>query len=243
MITKNKIKQIKSLARKKHRDELRLYIVEGYKSIRELKNAGLSIEEIFVTNESQKLDDLHPETITAAEMKSISNLKTPPGYLAVVKMPEPQGLPNEGLILALDNVQDPGNLGTIIRLADWFNVKHVVCSSATVDLFNPKCIQATMGSIARVQVHYTDLEDYLQKSDLPIMIATMSKTSVYDLSLPKNAILIMGSESHGISEELLNLGTAISIPQYSPENDKTESLNVATATGILLAEWRRSIGM
>ena len=243
MITKNKIKQIKGLARKKNRELLGLFVVEGYKSIRELKIAGLSMEEIYVTQNSNELRELNPTIISANEMKSISNLKTPPGYLAVVKMLDKASLPENGLILALDDIQDPGNLGTIIRLADWFDIPHIICSKETVDLYNPKCIQATMASIARVQVHYIDLNFYLEKTSLPIMVTSMDAKSIYGSSLPSNAILVMGSESHGISESIMLKGTQISIPRYGTESDKTESLNVATATAILLAEWRRSIGM
>ncbi|SCY26224.1 RNA methyltransferase, TrmH family [Nonlabens sp. Hel1_33_55] len=243
MITKNKIKQIKSLTRKKNREEMQSFVVEGYKSIRELKNAGLSVEEIYVTKEANKLHDLNPEIISIAEMKSISNLKTPPGYLAIVKMLKTQEIPERGLILALDNIQDPGNLGTIVRLADWFNVEHIVCNSNTVDLYNPKCIQATMGSIARVQLHYVELETFLKDTQLPIFVTAMSEQSIYEKKMPTDGILVMGSESHGISTEIMQLGTKISIPQYSSDGIKTESLNVATATGIVLAEWRRFTGM
>lgn len=243
MITKNNIKQIKSLTRKKNREQLQLFVVEGYKSIRELKNAGLSMEEIYVTKDAQELNDLNPVTISTADMKSISNLKTPPGYLAVVRMSSNRAIPSSGLILALDNIQDPGNLGTIIRLADWFNIEHIICNLETVDLYNPKCIQATMGSIARVQVHYIHLESYLNENKLPVIVTSMGATSVYEKTLPKDAILVMGSESHGISNSIMNMGHKISIPQYGPTKNKTESLNVATATAILLAEWRRSIGM
>ena len=154
-----------------------------------------------------------------------------------------QEIPERGLILALDNIQDPGNLGTIVRLADWFNVKHIVCNSNTVDLYNPKCIQATMGSIARVQLHYVELETFLNDTQLPIFVTAMSEQSIYEVNLPTDAMLVMGSESHGVSNEIMQLGTKISIPQYSAEGSRTESLNVATATGIVLAEWRRSTGM
>lgn len=242
MITKNKIKQIKSLARKKNRELLGLFVVEGYKSIRELKKADLSIAEIYVIKGSEELDEFDPIIISAIEMKSISNLKTPPGYLAVVKMQEQASLPDSGLILALDGIQDPGNLGTIIRLADWFDIPHIICSNETVDLYNPKCIQATMASIARVHVHYMDLNSFLENSTLPVVVTSMNATSIYESELPTDAILVMGSESHGISENIMNLGTQVSIPRYGVESNQTESLNVATATAVLLAEWRRSIG-
>lgn len=242
MITKNKIKQIKGLARKKNREEQELFVVEGYKSIRELKNAGLSIQDIYVTQSSRELDDLEVKRISDQEMKSISNLTTPPGYLAVIEMKHKTPIPDHGQMLALDAVQDPGNLGTIIRLADWFNIKHIICNTGTVDCYNPKCVQATMGSLARVHLHYIDLEEFLKDTHLPILVTTMDAPSLYEVVLPADAILLMGSESHGVSHQLMKAGHQISIPRYGTSDDATESLNVATATAIILAEWRRSIG-
>ncbi len=242
MISKNEIKIIKSLTRKKYRESFQSFIVEGYKSIRECHDAGLHIERIYTTAASHELDDLQPIVITDREMKAISNLTTPPGYLAVIKMPVLPDVPDKGLFVALDGIQDPGNLGTIIRLADWFDIKHILCHHGTVDLYNPKCIQATMGSLARVNVHYIDLPKFLSQTKLPVLIATMSQTSIYDHPLPPEGILVMGGESHGVSHEIVSKGKAISIPQYSSLQERTESLNVATATAIILAEWRRSIG-
>jgi len=242
MITKSKIKQIKSLARKKYREQLKLFVVEGYKSIRELENAGLRILEIYVTEDSKELDDLKVIRISNKDMQSLSNLNTPPGYLAVVEVLKTDSLPTNGLVIALDAVQDPGNMGTIIRLADWFNVKHILCNTGTVDLYNPKCVQATMGSIARVQVHYVDLNEFFGRTKLPILVTAMDAPSMYESQFPKNGILLMGSESHGVSEELMRSGKQISIPNYCDGQNATESLNVATATAIILAEWQRSIG-
>ncbi|BAO55313.1 TrmH family RNA methyltransferase [Nonlabens marinus] len=242
MITKNKIKLIKSLARKKNRQQSHLFVVEGYKSIRELKNAGLGIQEIYVTQDAKELDDLEVIHISNKEMQTISNQTTAPGYLAVVETVTTSELPVEGLVIALDGIQDPGNLGTIIRLADWFNVKHLICNHGTVDLYNPKCVQATMGSIARVQVHYMDLKEFFSRTKLPVLVTEMEAPSLYDAQLPKNGILLLGNESNGVSAELLKSGSRISIPSYGEEQEATESLNVATATAIILAEWRRSIG-
>ncbi|WP_194850191.1 TrmH family RNA methyltransferase [Nonlabens antarcticus] len=242
MITKSKIKQIKSLARKKNREQLKLFVVEGYKSIRELKTAGLIIQEIYVTEDSRELDDFQVTRISNKDMQGISNLTTAPGYLAVVEAVQTGALPEKGLVLALDAIQDPGNLGTIIRLADWFSIEHILCNQGTVDLYNPKCVQATMGSIARVQVHYVDLKGFFERTKLPVLVTAMNAPSMYDTKLPKNGILLMGSESHGVSEELIKSGNQISIPNYGGDQELTESLNVATATAIILAEWRRSIG-
>jgi TrmH family RNA methyltransferase len=239
MITKSKLKLIKSLNRKKIREEHQLFIVEGYKSIRELLNSGLIAEDILIVSGSHQLDDLEPEIISAKDMDILSNLKTAPGYLAVFKMIQKQELPKTGKIIALDDVKDPGNLGTIIRLADWFGIEHIVCSNETVDVYNSKSVQATMASLARVQVHYTNIKEYLSNSLLPIFPTVMGGTSIYMETLPEQGIIIMGNESHGISEELLAIGTPISIPQYG-KLQNTESLNVAMATSVILGEWLRS---
>jgi TrmH family RNA methyltransferase len=239
MITKSKLKLIKSLSRKKIREEYQLFIAEGYKSIRELLNSGLIAEDILIVSGNYQLDDLEPEIISAKDMNILSNLKTAPGYLAVFKMNQKQELPKTGKIIALDDVKDPGNLGTIIRLADWFGIEHVVCSNETVDVYNSKSVQATMASLARVQVHYTNLQEYLSNSLLPIFPTVMGGTSIYTEKLPEQGIIIMGNESHGISEELLTIGTPISIPQYG-KLQNTESLNVAMATSVILGEWLRS---
>jgi TrmH family RNA methyltransferase len=243
MITKNKIKLIKSLHKKKYREQHQLFVVEGYKSIRELHNSDHSIQEIYVTESSVELDDLNPILISDLDMKGISSMTTPPGYLAVIKMPTHEVVPDTGMILALDRLQDPGNLGTIIRLADWFDIKHIVCDKATVDQYNPKCVQASMGSIARVHLHYMDLENYVSNSHLPIYTATMDGISVYENAVPSSAILIMGSESHGVRPSLLSHGKKIGIPQYGENTQYTESLNVASATAILLAQWRHATEM
>ncbi len=243
MITKNNIKKINSLAKKKHREQLQLFVVEGYKSILEFHESGLTIEHIYVTPSSTALAPLNPTVITDREMKTISNLTTPPGYLAIVAMPASQDIPDHGMFIALDGIQDPGNMGTILRLADWFNIKHVLCNHGTVDLYNPKCIQATMGSLARVHVHYVDLEKFLSQTLLPVMVTTMGEKSLYDQELPQQGILVLGSESHGISPSIITRGNKISIPQYGSHKDQTESLNVATAAAIVMAEWRRTTGM
>jgi TrmH family RNA methyltransferase len=239
MITKSKLKLIKSLNRKKIREEHQLFIVEGYKSIRELLNSGLIAEDILIVSGNHQLDDLESEIISAKDMNILSNLKTAPGYLAVFKMNQKQELPKTGKIIALDDVKDPGNLGTIIRLADWFGIEHIVCSNETVDVYNSKSVQASMASLARVQVHYTHLKEYLSNSLLPIFPTAMGGISIYKEKLPEQGIIIMGNESHGISEELLAIGTPISIPPYG-KLQNTESLNVAMATSVILGEWLRS---
>jgi TrmH family RNA methyltransferase len=239
MVTKSKLQLIKSLRIKKYREEHKLFIVEGYKSIRELASYGLIVEVILIVSGNHHLDHLEPEIISTKDMNSISNLKTPPGYLAVFKMNQKQSLPKTGKIIALDGIKDPGNLGTIIRLADWFGISDIVCSHETVDVYNYKCVQASMASLARVQVHYTDLFAYVTSSLLPVFPTAMNGVSIYEKPLPEEGIIIMGNESHGISKELLKKGTAIRIPQYGTAQN-TESLNVAMATSIALGEWLRT---
>lgn len=242
MITKSKLKLLKSLNRKKNRDAHQLFLVEGYKSIKELIYSGISATDLFITTGNHHLDDLEPAVITSQEMNTLSNFKTPPGYLAVFKMPEKQELPTTGKIIALDDIKDPGNLGTIIRLADWFGIKHIVCSPETVDVFNYKCVQASMASLARVQIHYTDLVSYIETTYLPVFPTLMNGTSIYEMQLPQDGIIIMGNESHGINKNLLQKGAPISIPQYGEQQD-TESLNVAMATSLILGEWLRSTSL
>lgn len=238
MVTKSKLKLIKSLSRKKHREEHQLFIVEGYKSIRELVESDLIVEDILITAGNHQLDDLDPVIISVKDMDAISNLKTAPGYLAVFKMKEKKSLPQTGKIIALDNIKDPGNLGTIIRLADWFGVEHIICSEETVDVYNSKCVQASMASLSRVQVHYLDLVSFIQYTRLQVYSTAMNGKSIYENPLPKEGIVILGNESHGIRKELLQKGSSISIPQYG-KAQKTESLNVAMATSVILAEWMR----
>jgi TrmH family RNA methyltransferase len=160
--------------------------------------------------------------------------------VAVFKKNKPFNSHKSDLILALDNIQDPGNLGTIIRLCDWFGVYKIVCSLDTVDCYNPKVVQATMGSLNRVELVYTDLTDYLQKTKKPIYAAIMDGENVYQSALPKNAVLLMGNEANGISKENLKLVShKIAIPRFG-DFQQTESLNVATATAILLSEFKRN---
>jgi len=239
MVSKNELKLITSLHQKKYRNKHQLFIAEGTKGVLELLESKLQPYKIFRTRDIEGLAEDQAADISAAEMKKLSCLKTPSEVLAVFYMPESKSTKSEGLILALDNVRDPGNLGTIIRLCDWFGVTQLICSVTTVDCFNPKVVQATMGSLARVQIHYLDLENYLSTTDKPIYGAIMEGENVYQSKLPKDAILVMGNESNGIDASILQKVTNnISIPRFGSQ--QTESLNVATATAILLSEFRRS---
>lgn len=242
MVTKSRLKLLKSLSRKKNRDDHQLFLVEGYKSIQELSQTDLKCQQILVTEGHHALDALPTDIISKRDMASISTLKTPPGYLAVFEIPIKNKIIADGLIIALDDVKDPGNLGTIIRLCDWFGISQIICSQETVDVYNPKCVQASMASLGRVQVDYVDLSSYLSKVSLSVYCTAMDGASIYGMSLPEQGIIVMGNESDGISQEIIELGTKMSIPQYSSQQN-TESLNVAMAAAVILGEWKRSTGM
>lgn len=239
MVSKSQIKLIRSLHQKKFREKTGLFVAEGPKIITDLIESGIEIHSLFSTEISTHKDNLYK--ITPDELQKISNLKTANTSLALFRIPTFSTGQETGLIVALDAIRDPGNLGTIIRLCDWFGVKQLICSQDTVDCFNPKVIQATMGSIARVQVLYEDLAAYIKKSTLPVYGACMDGVSIYSKKLPKHALVILGNEANGISEEIMNLiQEKITIPQFG-EQLEAESLNVATATSIILSEFKRSI--
>ena len=239
MIVKSQIKLIRSLHQKKYRNQLGLFFVEGRKTINELLTSRFELNSLYETEEGLiDSKDVRPEIISQDELKKISALTTPSGCLAVFKIPEVQPINSDNWIVALDEIRDPGNLGTIIRLYDWFGVTDLVCSANTVDCYNPKTVQASMGSLARVNVGYTDLNRFLTNSDLPVYGAFMEGHSVYKSDLPEKAVLVMGNEANGISPEIESLiSDKIAIPQFGKQS--TESLNVATATAILLSEIRR----
>ena len=239
MVTKNQIKLVTSLQQKKYRTQHGLFVVEGKKTVNELLRAGTRLFKLFITDVQEVGDFDEAELISPAELKQMSSLNTPSGVLGVFYKPDSIEIENKDWVIALDAVRDPGNLGTIIRLCDWFGVKHLVCSLDTVDCYNPKVLQATMGSIARVNIVYTDLPDFLKKTSLPVYGAFMDGNIVYDNKLPKKGILVMGNEANGISSVTEQAITQrISIPQFGDQT--AESLNVATATAILLNEIRRT---
>ena len=242
MLSKSQIQSITRLKQKKYRQQDGFFVVEGMKTIQELIESHFKLEALYTTTSlnGAKLSHYKDEIlISEADLNRISFLTTPNKALAIFKIPYPKPLENKGLIVALDAVRDPGNLGTIIRLCDWFGVNHLVCSHETVDCFNPKVVQATMGSIARVTVSYVNLVDFLNEANLPVFGAFMDGETVYNKQLPTNAILLMGNEAHGISKTMEALVTEkISIPRFG-HLQVTESLNVATATAILLSEFRR----
>lgn len=241
MLSKNQIKLITSLQQKKYRKQHQLFFAEGIKVIEELMRSQFELHSLFVTERldfNVTKDKIH--TISATELKKISALTTPNNCLAVFKIPIENFSISKGLIVALDDVRDPGNLGTIIRLCDWFGVEHLVCSPETVDIYNPKVVQATMGSIGRVAVHYTHLVSFLKETQLPIFGTFMDGENIYKQDLPQNAILVMGNEANGISEEVTQCITSkLAIPRFG-QLQQTESLNVATATAIILSEFKRN---
>ncbi|MFC7357719.1 TrmH family RNA methyltransferase [Jejudonia soesokkakensis] len=238
MLSKGQIKLITSLQQKKYRDSTGLFFAEGPKVISELLSEGLKLHSYLATEKSS--DDLNYVQITERELQKISALKNANRSLAVFHIPKKKSIKAEGLTVALDAIRDPGNLGTIIRLCDWFGITQLICSPDTADCYNPKVIQATMGSIARVAVHYVDLEKYLKNTNLPVYGGVMDGKSVYAETFPKNAVVVLGNEANGISKSIQKLLThAITIPQFGASKD-TESLNVATATAILLSEFKRT---
>lgn len=239
-LSKNHIKLITSLQQKKYRQKHKLFVAEGVKVVNELLDSDFELELLFATNEYEHLS-MFDKTVEVSniELKKISQLKTPNKVLAVFHIPESKIADSDGLTLALDAINDPGNLGTIIRLCDWFGIENLVCSKDTVDCYNQKVVQASMGSLTRIQIMYTDLQPYVSSSKLPVFIADMDGDNVYTTSLPKEAILIMGNEANGISDEIRALVNAkISVPRFG-NMQQTESLNVATATAILLSEFKR----
>jgi TrmH family RNA methyltransferase len=189
-------------------------------------------------NDFEMVSNNQKTVVSDADLKKISALATPNTCLAVFKMPKEKKIEASGLILALDSVRDPGNLGTIMRLCDWFGIQQLICSKETVDIYNPKVVQATMGSIARVNVSYVDLNDFLTNTSLPVFGTFMNGDNIYKTALPQEGIIVMGNEANGISPELEKIiKNRLTIPRFGTIQ-KTESLNVATATAIVLSEFR-----
>ncbi|MEL1252735.1 RNA methyltransferase [Flavobacterium sp. DGU38] len=241
MISKNQIKLISGLHQKKQRFANQLFFAEGVKVIQELLQSNFELELLFTTqNDFESVEFSKRIPITDQELKKISALSTPNTCLAVFKIPAEKAIIDSGLIVALDDIRDPGNLGTILRLCDWFGIQQIICSKETVDIYNPKVVQATMGSITRVNVNYIDLKSYIANAKIPVFGTFMDGENIYQSDLPKNGIIIMGNEANGISAEIEKMVTSrITIPRFG-ELQKTESLNVATATAIVLSEFKRN---
>lgn len=238
-LSKNHLKLITSLHQKKYRQRHEMFVVEGVKVVDEFLNSSFELRQLFSTDSQfdTKHDFIH---ISEEELKKISRFVHPNKVLGIFEIPEARQLKSSGLILALDSINDPGNLGTIIRLCDWFGVSQIVCSKDTVDCYNNKVVQASMGSLTRVELVYTDLTSFLVDAKLPIFIADMGGENVYQTALPQEAILVMGNEANGISEEISALTSSVLGIPYFGKTKQIESLNVANATAILLSEFSRS---
>lgn len=253
MVGKSKKKLIASLAHKKYRDKNSLFVAEGSKLVNDLLDAGLKSELIYSTKENtitEKHKKLITQIIDNNELKQLSFLTHPRDVIALFRQPDFSftfGEHRHNLTLCLDGIQDPGNMGTILRLAAWFNIPYVVCSPDTVDAFNPKVIQASMGAIAHVKVHYTQLNDFCQRSNkelnLEIFGTFMQGQNIYSLALPDKGIIVLGNEGNGIrAETARTITTRLSIPKFERPNGSSsiESLNVGIAAAIICSEFHRS---
>ena len=252
MLSKNKIKFIQSLDRKKYRDEYGVFLVEGNKLVNEALVSEFEIdllvgtenflsEKTIVSNRIAEIIATDKESIKKASLQ-----QSPQEALAVIKktsLPISEANYKGQLSLALDCIQDPGNLGTILRIADWFGINQIFCSNDTADVYNPKVVQASMGAIFRVKVFYVELPDFLareKQKGLPVFGTFMNGKNIYTQKLSKEGILVMGNEGNGISEEIEKLVTEkISIPSFTENGSGSESLNVAIATAICCSEFRR----
>ncbi|HEX2934919.1 MAG TPA: RNA methyltransferase [Bacteroidales bacterium] len=253
MLSKNKIKLIRSLENKKFREKENLFLIEGEKLIEELLLSGLNIQGIFATDQwidknAQAINKFSNivESVTPNEIERISLLKSPSPVVGLAEIPSFQlkkkSLENK-LTLVLDSVQDPGNLGTIIRIADWFGIENIICSEDSVDVYNPKVVQSTMGAIFRVKTHYMPLEELFSMNkdlQLPVYGTLLDGDNIYDKKLSQSGLIIMGNESKGINPIYQQFITdKLFIPFYPEGQKRSESLNVGIATAIVCAEFRR----
>lgn len=235
MLTNSEVKYIQSLSQKKFREKEKLFVVEGVKMAQEVLESNFNVHSIYATKEwAFKKNELDVKTIDEAQLKSISSLNTPNEVLIVVKQKnEPEKFQfKNNITLLLDGIQDPGNFGTIIRTVDWFGVNQIIASTDSVELYNPKVIQATMGSLFRVNVQYKNLPELMNAENLPVYGALLEGKSVYEMSKITEGFLIVGNESKGIRESVIS---KITHPITIPRKGKAESLNVAMATGIILS--------
>ena len=249
-ISKSQVKLVRSLQLKKFRDELGLFVAEGEKCVSEIAKG---FELVFRVQSTDRFtDSIQTDTLlaTPTEIEQMSGLKTPQGVIGVFKkntdLYTDRIQSTDQLCLALDGIQDPGNLGTIIRTCDWFGVHDIICSLDTADCYNPKVVQATMGALSRVHIHYVDLPEWLEEyraqstEHRPIYGTLLDGKNMYEMPKAEGGIIIMGNEGNGISNAVRRLIThPIRIPSYPQNAETSESLNVSIATGIVLAEFRR----
>lgn len=249
MLSKNKIKYIHSLELKKNRKEEHAFVAEGHKLVGDLLGHFpckllVATHAWLERNPGVKADEIIE--VTQEELTRASLQKAPQEVLAVFEQPTYEmdaSVVSQNLCLALDDVQDPGNLGTIIRLADWFGIEHIFCSQGTVDVYNPKTIQATMGALARVKLHYCHLPSFIASlKDTPVYGTFLDGENMYGKNLSEHGLIVMGNEGNGISDEVGKLvNERLYIPNYPPHRETSESLNVAIATSVICAEFRRRI--
>jgi TrmH family RNA methyltransferase len=242
-LNKGTVKLIQSLKQQKYRKEHQLFVVEGRKMVEELLQSNMETLCLFATERflcDYEIHDERLEIATEVQMEQMSGQDTPPGILAVARIPEMKVLLDDGMVLALDGIANPGNMGTIIRTAEWFGIKQIVCSEDCVELWNPKVIQATMGSIFRMSIVHTDLEHYLEtakNNGKAIYGALLEGENLFRKDRWDDGVIVIGSESHGIRSNILPLVThPITIPRA--DGSVTESLNASMATGIILALWK-----
>lgn len=246
MLSKNKIKYINSLSMKKNRKDERVFVAEGNKLVTDLISS-LSCKMIIATDDwlecNKKIVAEEIVHATHEEIKKISQQKTPQDVIAIFYQPQhemPKNIGQDNICLVLDDIQDPGNLGTIVRIADWFGIEDIVCSPNSADIYNSKVVQATMGAIARVRVHYTDIEAFLSDKKENIYGTLLDGDNIYEKELSRNGFIVMGNEGNGISKEVRKLiNSKLYIPNYPQGRETSESLNVAIATAIVCAEFRR----
>lgn len=260
MLTKNTVTHINLLSQKKYRERFNEFIAEGAKLVSELLKSDYQVKVIYLLPDMRdrifnttRIPDCEIVEVTVKEMQRITQQKTPSDVLAIVKIPEANllsgGSPawnillKKELALLLDNIQDPGNLGTIIRTADWFGIKNIICSGDTVDVYNPKVVQATMGSITRVSVHYQDIIQVLESAGpdhIPVYGTFLSGENIYQHQLGKNGLIVLGNEGKGISAQVSGyVTTRLFIPSFRSSGAIAESLNVSVATAIVCSEFRR----
>lgn len=249
MLSKNKIKYIHSLELKKNRKEERAFVAEGHKLVGDLLGHFhcrilVAIRPWLNSHPQVQADEIIE--VTQDELTRASLQKAPQEVLAIFEQPDYPMHPetvSQSLCLALDDIQDPGNLGTIIRVADWFGIEHIFCSQGTVDVYNPKTIQATMGALARVKLHYCNLPALISSlGNVPVYGTFLDGENMYEKTLSAHGLIVMGNEGNGVSEEVARLvNERLYIPNYPPQRATSESLNVAMATGIVCAEFRRRV--
>lgn len=244
MLSKAKIKLINQLSQKKYRQQTGLFIAEGHKTVEDMMGY-FTTEYLYYTSDYSGNKNANESCeVTYDELKKISRLETPQNVLAVFKIPVYEGVAinPEELTLALDGIQDAGNMGTIIRIADWFGINNIFASKNTVDIYNPKVVQATMGALSRVRVHYVDLVQELNRVDAPIYVTALDGDNINKCSLTKNGVIVMGNEGNGVSQEVMAVANKkLLIPSYPPERPTSESLNVSVATAIVVSMFRSQI--